>query len=546
MMLIALSTMLLTTACSSEDDLVNNTANTENTINKGYALPVTVNVTRQGDGATTRATFDGSKLNFSEGDKLFVSGYYDDWNKSFAGTLDYDAESGKFSGTIYTESPYEGTANDLFEAAVGENLTATLLPNGYDANGSNSFLSIDNKNTTEAYDDRLTVAYSKAFVASETAKATGVEQLSWEQAISNYNYSSGLTLSPRNAILNFTISGLAAGAQDVTLQIDNGTVYTVTGSVTPTSGVATFAIGVPVGANISSEENNLTVGSSNFTLPSNIEFDKGKIYNIARNAIPGALIGQFSVGMDGSTPIKVYFSKGNLQATYNGSTWTWAFAEHQYDYIGNAEGNTKVSVSDPFVTDYTGSSTTVDLFGWSTSTTYLGIHNSDENDDYYGGFFNWGSHEDVTAGIGSGWRTLSNDEWLYLFYSRSDAAEKYGFATVNGVHGIIILPDAFVDPNKNDGSKAFVGSTIDWDANLYTAENWALMEKNGAVFLPAAGYRSGSGVNYAGSDGYYWSSSYYEEPGYAHNVYFDSDDLTVDDYDSRYFGHSVRLVRPVQ
>ena len=44
--------MLLTTACSSEDDLVNNTANTENTINKGYALPVTVNVTRQGDAAT--------------------------------------------------------------------------------------------------------------------------------------------------------------------------------------------------------------------------------------------------------------------------------------------------------------------------------------------------------------------------------------------------------------------------------------------------------------------------------------------------------------
>ena len=31
--------MMLTTACSSEDDALNNTANTENTINKGYALP---------------------------------------------------------------------------------------------------------------------------------------------------------------------------------------------------------------------------------------------------------------------------------------------------------------------------------------------------------------------------------------------------------------------------------------------------------------------------------------------------------------------------
>ena len=44
--------MVLTTACSNDDNLVNNTANTENTINKGYALPVTVNVTRQGDAAT--------------------------------------------------------------------------------------------------------------------------------------------------------------------------------------------------------------------------------------------------------------------------------------------------------------------------------------------------------------------------------------------------------------------------------------------------------------------------------------------------------------
>ena len=93
--------MMLTTACSSEDDALNNTANTENTINKGYALPVTVNVSREGD-AGTRATFDGSKLNFSAGDKLFVEGSHAEAGR-FACTLAYDAGSGKFSGTIYTE-----------------------------------------------------------------------------------------------------------------------------------------------------------------------------------------------------------------------------------------------------------------------------------------------------------------------------------------------------------------------------------------------------------------------------------------------------------
>lgn len=279
-MLIALSTMLLTTACSSEDDLVNNTANTENTINKGYALPVTVNVTREGD--ATRATYNEStkKLEFSTGDKLFVYGSTTAAG-SFAGELDYVSE-GKFSGTIYTESPYEGTAHALFTEASGENLTATLLPNGYDANGSNSFLSIDNKNTTEAYDDRLTVSGSKAFVASETAKATGVEQLSLERTST---YSNGFDLAPLNAILNFTITGLEAGAKDVSLKIHHGFDYDVTGSVTPTSGVATFAIGVPVGANIKDMDNNLTVGTHNFTLPSSTTFAAGKIYNIARSIV---------------------------------------------------------------------------------------------------------------------------------------------------------------------------------------------------------------------------------------------------------------------
>ena len=51
--------MLLTTACSNEDDPLNNTA--ENTAKKGYILPVTVSVTRQGDGATTRATFNPNR-----------------------------------------------------------------------------------------------------------------------------------------------------------------------------------------------------------------------------------------------------------------------------------------------------------------------------------------------------------------------------------------------------------------------------------------------------------------------------------------------------
>jgi len=281
--------MMLTTACSNDDDLVNNTANTEPVAHKGYALPVTVSATRQGDKATTRATYndngDGTgSLGFSVGDKLFVSGSAAAAG-SFAGALDYVPATGKFSGTIYTQKDYDGTADALFSAA--SSVRANLLPAGYE---SYNFLYINNKSTDVLYDDVVAATVSKAFVASETAKKTGVEQLSWEQA---YAYNSGFALAPANAVLNFTISGLEAGEKAVTLITKYSGMdfdQTMSGSVTPNaSGVATFAIGVPNNLVIKNVANNLTVGSSKFTLPGNTALAAGKIYNIARSAT-GTLI----------------------------------------------------------------------------------------------------------------------------------------------------------------------------------------------------------------------------------------------------------------
>ena len=276
-------TMLLTTACSSEDDVVNsNIANLETVANKGYALPVTVNVTREGDKGSNRASYndngDGTgSLAFSTGDKLFVSGSATGAGK-FAGALDYVPATGKFSGTIYTQNDYDGTADALFSAAFSR--IATLLPNGYD---SYNFLSINDKSTSEKYDDVVAASTENAFVASETAKKTGVEQLSCEQA---YTYSSGFALAPANAVLNFTISGLEAGEKAVTLITKySGMDYdqNISGSVTPNaSGVATFAIGVSNNLVIKNVANNLTVGSRNFTLPGNTPLAAGKIYNITR------------------------------------------------------------------------------------------------------------------------------------------------------------------------------------------------------------------------------------------------------------------------
>lgn len=69
-------------------------------------------------------------------------------------------------------------------------------------------------------------------------------------------------------------------------------------------------------------------------------------------------------------------------------------------------------------------------------------------------------------------------------------------------------------------------------------------KNSNSIFLPAAGYRNDTYLNYVGSNGYYWSSSLceYGSP-FAFSVYFDSHYVGRSNCD-RYYGHSVRPVCP--
>ena len=265
--------MLLTTACSNSDDENINTENPAST--KGYALPVTINVTRQGD-ATTRATFDGSKLSFSAGDKLFVHGFYDEDNLyDFAGVLTWQSGD-TFSGTIYLEGPFEGTAEELLSSALGAD--ATLLPAGY---GGYGFLSIDNEGTCDA---SLNLDRTKTFALT---KATAVEQFSEEFA---EEYNNGFALSPERAIVCFTISGLEANKEvAVSFKCNHpwGAEYSwsIDDNVTvDATGVATFAVGMAKDENFTNYS--LTVDGNAITLPADKEVEAGKIYNVSRSVAP--------------------------------------------------------------------------------------------------------------------------------------------------------------------------------------------------------------------------------------------------------------------
>ena len=540
--------MLLATACNK-----NEIANDENADKKGFALPVTVNVTREGDDATKATYTDNGggtgSLAFSDGDKLFVKGNHETAGL-FAGILDWVSE-GTFSGTITTKEAYTGTVDALFTAAQSSYYVyAILLPNDYTTYG---YLSI----SEDGYSASIGFNNNNTFAST---KALAVEQFSCEAAGS---YSSGFALSPQYAILNFTITGLTPSTE-VTATLTNGSTLAITGLVTTDgSGNATFAMGLADYTDLYSLS--LTVGGNDITLVSSTKrVEAGKIYNITRNAIPGALIGQFSV----SSTDKVYFSKGNLQ--YTKSTGIWSFMDHQYSTVET----TSQAIGDDYA-----SQDVVSLFGWGTSgwdngntyyqpynTAYVSSSGSGKGYGYGptdGSSYtynltdtyanaDWG-HNAISNGGNTAdtWRTLTKDEWTYLFNTRSastvngTADARYAKAYLFGTtHGVIIFPDVYSHPA---GVTAPTGinatSSTSWYGNKYTATDWAKMEAAGCVFLPAAGWRDATTIKKVNEYVRYWTSSTYNSAGYAYNVGIADTSMNPADYNQKNYGYSVRLVR---
>lgn len=333
------------------------------------------------------------------------------------------------------------------------------------------------------------------------------------------------TFENQQAIVKFTLIDKADGTTPLSasqLVINDGTTdYTITPSPTNVIYAA-----IP-GFTDKTVKLTATVGGDTYTYEkTGVSFTNGQYYEISvkmtkQATVPeGAINGKFSV----SDTKQVYFSKGNLK--YNGSAWS--FFDNQYDYLTTHDG------------------TNWDKFGWSTSATTYGMSTSTSSDDYSGDFVNWG------ATMGTGWFTLSKDEWTYLFNTRSastvggTANGRYAKAKVNNVQGVILFPDTYTHP---DGVTAPTGvnatGNTGWNGNNYSSADWTKMESAGCVFLPAAGYRSGSPVDEAGTFGYYWSSTANGTDN-AYIVYFGSRVLNPAFDNIRDLGCSVRLVREVE
>lgn len=226
---------------------------------------------------------------------------------------------------------------------------------------------------------------------------------------------------------------------------------------------------------------------------------------------PSSLLsGKFAVAA-GDT---VQFARGNLQ--YLASQNIWRFAEHQYDMIGNAAGNT-TGAAYRSTQGYW-----IDLFGWGTSgwnsgaTAYQPWDVSETNSHYCPAMAyetNWSESESTrrcdwgvnnfTSALDAGYCVLTAYEWEYILSGRTNCANLMGLGTLYGVHGFYLLPDGWdwtkVATEKSAASFTWTAGSTKFTSNVIRNDPegralWGAMEAKGAVFLPAGGYRLGTTV----------------------------------------------------
>lgn len=419
----------------------------------------------------------------------------------------------------------EGTLTGTIE--VGDKLTLKYLSADY--TGQNGTLAYISANCDYAVAEDVEVVS----VDGSTIYTTGTADFVNQQAIVKFTLKDAADhttpLSPTALTFNDGTADIA------TLTIPDAT-YTTNGA-----GVLYVAVPGFSGKNITLTA---TVGSDTYAFEkANTTLTNGQYYiltvEMTKQAPAYKEYGPFSV----SPTQKVNFSQGNLK--YTKSTGKFEFMTNQYDMVETNNQNVG--------NDYA-SQDVISLFGWATSNlntpvanTYYQPWNTDNawdcNAKYGSGIttdnvswaaahanYDWGAN---TGDLGTGWRTLTKDEWVYLFNTRTvnggtGNGKSYTYGqSVNGTPGVVLYPDNYTGATYTTGS------------------NWSTFENKGCVFLPAAGFRDGTNVSNVGLNGFFWSSTYGSSTG-AYGVCFNGSSVNPAYAYSRFRGCSVRLIKNVE
>ncbi len=405
-------------------------------VNKGSLQFVVGDFPAFGEGTQTRAigTQDEGKTAWANEDKILVHLYSQKYGDQ-AVTLTFDAENNTWESDGGTLSYLENETPTI---------TAVYAPDCEIKEGQIALQDGKQYGEAEYILARTTISENSLDINFESGRTYSRLRIA---GLANQT----LTVTTTD----FTPAGateVAAAAYTLTTD-DNGNAYLY----------GTFAVGATVSVNAA----NIEIGSHSFSSATE------ECVSYALDAI----LKYFSV----SAEKYVIFSPGNLQ--YHPVNNEWRFAESQTDFIG--ETNSSISST------YNG---WIDSFGWSgnTGVATFGVSTSEDHNDYSGIFVDWGTNQ-IGDNAPNTWRTLSKDEWVYLFITRTNADLLYGIAQVKGVNGMVVLPDNWETPT----GLTFKSGQQGWDDDYshfqsFSAEQWSEMEKAGALFLPANGYRQGT------------------------------------------------------
>lgn len=455
-----------------------------------------IEIFAEGSGSEVKTTVNGTSVKWVAGDKVRINGDEGTVTQGY-GNHWYAAKDG--GGSFVTSTEFNSFYPDIIATAEGAgNLTTTSATVVFPSRYASSF-------------DGDNQVLSLPMAARSEANATGVKFK---------HLSAGINVNVKNTFTNDTVlyldsvsvtSGSVNLCGQASVGLSTSDVPTVsatgTGSKTVTVYFSTpVALAVNAGKTVqvpvipsSSDLGEVTIRVYTHLAPVaygsmevfTFEKNKSSFGALGRNEVKsspeigivrgGANVtpsvkGAFSV----SPTTRVSFSQGNLQQDGE----TWEFATNQYDNGG--------------------------LFTWNSKSRTIG---------------------------GATWRMMTSTEWDYLLFGRS--GPRFAKARLMDEHqGVILLPDHYVHPA---GLAAIEGvnetGNVSWNANKYTAAEWAQMEAAGAVFLPAAGYSGGA----SGAQGYYWSSSPYNNQAY--RFYFSETELTASNAQDQTYGCSVRLVK---
>lgn len=524
-------------------------------------------------GAGAKLAIDGNNSDWAAGDVVRING-------SVATVEIEEGEahvSGSYEAPFYGIYPGDAYPSGIYRSNDGNSYTVTL-PKTYTYTASGSGQSLQSpmagyaasgnyilfRHLTSAIAVQITNYYGFTVVVDSVVIVSNNYKLSGDLTFTLGG--DGLSVPATAKSGGDTVTMLGGG-----LQIVSGNTATVQVPVLPQGEGNLFTVKVRV-----HKYNNIDVKRV-------FESVQPHSHPLARNQIgyvPMTVGFPFSIGVSK----KVIISQGNLQ--YQASSGTWRFAENQYGYIGNAAGNNTAAANRATQSAW------IDLFGWGTSgwdngNTYYKPYDcattgrsgegygygpkngSNYSNSILGNFANadWGVYNRITNGgnIAGKWRTLTgntNSEIDTLFRKRvtstsnmpsgaNSSEARFVKAMVGSTRGIIVFPDNYVHPEgASAGSSGFKYndlSDISFTKFGPNLEAWAKMEAEGAIFLPAAGYRKSGVIVYdPGSVAWYWSASNNGTANANAIKFLDGDASSLTSYANRHYGLAVRLVQDIR